>query len=82
MRPQLLCNLTIAETSGRTGVPEATLYLWRNRARVAGRVVPDDGSNLEDWSAEDKLRVVVETMLVHGGFVGANFNTVSILRCR
>lgn len=55
-------NLTVAETSGRTGVPEATLYLWRNRARVAGRVVPGDGSNPEDWRAEDKFRVVVETM--------------------
>jgi hypothetical protein len=55
-------NLTVAETAGRTGVPEATLYLWRNRARVAGRVVPGDGSNPEDWRAEDKFRVVVETM--------------------
>ena len=33
-------NLSVAETAGRTGIPEATLYLWRNRARVAGRVVP------------------------------------------
>ena len=55
-------NLSVAETSGRTGIPEATLYLWRNRARVAGRVVPGDGSNPEDWRAEDKFRVVVETL--------------------
>ena len=54
-------NLAVAEVSARTGVPEGTLYLWRNRARAEGRAVPGDGQNPEAWRSEDKFAVVVET---------------------
>ena len=54
-------NLPVAEVSRQTGVPEATLYLWRKQAREVGRAVPGDGSNPEQWSGADKLAVVLET---------------------
>ena len=44
------------------GISEATLYNWINRARESGVPVPGSRSNnAEDWSAEAKFAVVVET---------------------
>jgi transposase-like protein len=54
-------NKPVPEVSKLTGIPEATLYLWRKQARSAGRAVPGDGQNPEDWSAADKFAVVLET---------------------
>jgi transposase-like protein len=54
-------NKPVVEVSKLTGIPEATLYLWRKQARSAGRAVPGDGQNPEDWSAADKFAVVLET---------------------
>lgn len=54
-------NRPVAEVSHQTGVPEATLYLWRKQARSAGRAVPGDGANPEQWSGADKLAIVLET---------------------
>jgi len=55
-------NLPVAEAARLTGISEPTLYGWRNEARATGRVVPGDGNNAEDWKAEDKFAVVVETV--------------------
>jgi transposase len=54
-------NLSVAEVATRTGVPEATLYHWRNQARSRGQVVPGDGHNPQQWRSEDKFAVVIET---------------------
>lgn len=54
-------NLPVPEVAARTGVPEATLYLWRNQARSQGRAVPGDGQNPEQWHSADKFAVVIET---------------------
>lgn len=54
-------NKPVPEVSKLTGIPEATLYLWRQQARRAGRAVPGDGQNPEYWSAADKFAVVLET---------------------
>jgi transposase len=53
-------NKPVTEVAEITGVPEATLYLWRKQAREAGRVVPGDGQNPEQWSAADKFAAVLE----------------------
>ncbi|BAO43539.1 transposase, IS3/IS911 family [Thiolapillus brandeum] len=52
---------SIAQIHRDTGVSEPTLYNWRNQYKNAGRAVPADPSNPENWSAEDKLAVVIET---------------------
>lgn len=54
-------NRPVVEVSKLTGIAEATLYLWRKQARSAGRAVPGDGQNPEDWGAADKFAVVLET---------------------
>lgn len=54
-------NKAVPEVARLTGIPEATLYLWRRQARSAGRAVPGDGQNPEDWGAADKFAVVLET---------------------
>ena len=55
-------NLPVKEVAKRTGISEPTLYGWRNQARASGQAVPGDGNNAENWKAEDKFAVVVETM--------------------
>lgn len=54
-------NKPVPEVSKLSGIPEATLYLWRKQARSEGRAVPGDGRNPERWSAADKFAVVLET---------------------
>jgi len=52
---------SIAQIHRDTGVSEPTLYNWRNQYKNEGRAVPADPSNPENWSAQDKLAVVIET---------------------
>lgn len=52
---------SIAQICRDTGVSEQTLYNWRNQYKSEGKAVPADPSNPENWSAQDKLAVVIET---------------------
>jgi transposase-like protein len=54
-------NTPISRLSEDTGISDVTLYHWRKQARARGLVVPGDGRNPEQWSAEDKFSVVLET---------------------
>jgi transposase-like protein len=51
----------VMELSRQVGVSDVTLYKWRKDYRNRGIAVPADKSNPENWSAEDKLAVVIET---------------------
>ncbi len=42
-----------------TGISKVTLYHGRKQARAKGIVVPGDGQNPENWSAQYKFAVVV-----------------------
>ena len=53
--------MSVAQVSRDIGVPEQTLYNWRNRYRQKGRCVPADPKNPEHWNGETKLSVVIET---------------------
>jgi transposase len=71
MPPQ---NQTIPALSKETGISSVTLYHWRKQAKEKGLAVPGDGKNPENWSAQDKFAVVVET---------AAFNEVELAQyCR
>ena len=54
--------VSVPQLVKETGVADVTLYKWRKEYRDQGIAVPADSSNPENWSAEDKLAVVVETM--------------------
>lgn len=54
-------NLTVAEVAREEGISEATLYNWRNQAKEQGVPVPGSKQSSEEWSAEAKFAVVVET---------------------
>ena len=54
--------VSVPKLAKETGVTDTTLYNWRKKYRNQGVAVPADNSNPENWSAEDKLAVIVETM--------------------
>ncbi|TKB05461.1 transposase, partial [Desulforhopalus sp. IMCC35007] len=60
---------SIRQLCGETGVSDVTLYKWRKSYRDKGVAVPGDKSKPENWSAGDKLAVVIET---------ASFNEVEL----
>jgi transposase-like protein len=44
-----------------TGVSDVTLYKWKKDYLNRGLAVPADNSKSENWCAEDKLAVLIET---------------------
>jgi transposase-like protein len=54
-------NRAVAELAEETGITPATLYAWRKQARAAGAVVPGDGKQSNEWSSQDKFRIVLES---------------------
>ena len=55
-------NRTVTEVSAQEGIATATLYNWRTQAKLKGVPVPGRSKSSDDWSAEAKLAVVVETI--------------------
>lgn len=58
MMPPL--NRTVVELSEETGITGPTLHAWRHKARAMGVTVPGNGKTADNWSSEEKLRVVLE----------------------
>ena len=54
-------NMSVAEVSRQENISGVTLYTWRKQLLKKGVVVPDSQSP-DQWSAEDKLAVVAETL--------------------
>lgn len=54
-------NMSVAEVARQENVSTVTLYTWRKQMRERGHVVPGSQSSPEQWSAEAKFAVVVET---------------------
>lgn len=54
-------NMTVSEVALSEGMSPQTLYTWRNQAKQQGYPVPGKKPTSEQWSAEAKLAVVVET---------------------
>ena len=53
---------TIVALSKQEGISEATLYNWRKQLRLEGRPVPEHDRTSENWSAQTKFAIVVETV--------------------
>ena len=58
-------NKTIREIAKEEGITESTLYMWRNRARAEGRLMPDGDTTPESWSSRDKFNAVLETAVMN-----------------
>lgn len=54
-------NQPVSEVAREEGISEATLYNWRTQAKQQGIPVPGSGKTSDNWSAEAKLAVVIET---------------------
>ena len=54
-------NARVADVVRETGVPKDTLYEWRTRYRNKQGVVPSSGKSTNQYSADDKLAVIIET---------------------
>ncbi len=54
-------NMSVAEVSRREGISRVTLYAWRNQVKAEGVPVPGSVKGADEWSAEAKLAVVIET---------------------
>jgi transposase len=52
---------TVSSLSRQEGISEPTLYNWRKQLRQTGRAVPEPDRTSENWSAQTKFAVVVET---------------------
>ena len=53
--------VSVSQLCRETGVSDVTLYKWRKDYQNRGVAVPSNKKKSEDWTAEDKLAVVVET---------------------
>ena len=63
-------NMTVAEVARQEGMAPQTLYNWRDQAKVSGLPVPGKTSTSEQWSAETKLAVIVETAVMSESELG------------
>ncbi len=53
--------ISVSQLVKETGVSDVTLYKWRKDYRNLGIVVPANQYKPDQWTAEDKLAVVIET---------------------
>jgi len=54
-------NKSVAEVAKEEGVSAQTLYNWRSKAKESGLPVPGKSPTTQQWSADAKLAVVIET---------------------
>ena len=54
-------NMSVTEVARSEGISYQTLYHWRDKVRKEGRPVPGKTLTADDWSAEAKLAVIIET---------------------
>ena len=54
-------NMAVMEVAKQEGISDVTLYVWRKQARAEGMAAPGAGKVPDDWSAEAKLAMVIET---------------------
>jgi transposase len=63
-------NARVADVVKETGVPKDTLYEWRTRYRNKQGVSPYPGTSTNQYSADDKLAVIIETASLNEAELG------------
>lgn len=63
-------NVSVADIVKETGVPKDTLYEWRTRYRNKQGVSPYSGKPTNQYSADDKLAVIIETASLNEAELG------------
>jgi transposase-like protein len=58
--------VSVSKISKETGVSDVSLYKWRKDYRNRGIAMPGEHSTPDDWTADDKLAVVIETASLNG----------------
>src|SRR5690625_6759471 len=48
-------NESVVAISREEGVPEGTLYKWRQSSRIGGNATPGNGQTSDKWSSQDKF---------------------------
>jgi transposase-like protein len=75
-REAILCKLLppknrpVTEVVQEEGISDATLCNWRNEARKAGQLLPDQGSDPEGWSSRDKFNAVLKAAALNESELG------------
>jgi transposase-like protein len=54
-------NLSVAQLAREEGTSDVTFYAWLKQAKAAGAAMPGDQKLTDNWSAEARLAVVIET---------------------
>ena len=54
-------NVPVSQLVRDTGISDVTLYTWRKIAVSKGVPVPGNGKNPDQWTAENKFAVIIET---------------------
>ena len=54
-------NKSVAEVAKEEGIPSGTIYNWQVKANQSGIPLPRKTSKPNNWTAETKLSVVIET---------------------
>jgi len=54
-------NKSVAEVAKEEGISSGTIYNWRVKANQSGTPLPRKRSKTDNWTAETKLSVVIET---------------------
>jgi len=62
--------VSVSELCKETGVSDVTLYKWRKDYQNKGVSVPANSKKPENWSAEDKFAIVVESMSLNEADLG------------
>ena len=53
--------MTIAQVAEQENITAGTLYNWRDKAKKSGKPAPGKTPTSEQWSADAKLAVIIET---------------------
>ncbi len=54
-------NMSVASVAQMEGISESTLYNWRYQAKTQGKPVPGTNKTTEQWPADARLAVIIET---------------------